>query len=445
MNPTRSGTSPAGDLGIGLLTCAVLAVTGCDAAPPDAGAPGMDPASADAALASLDTTPSPAAPGSGEPNLTTDADGGVYLSWLEPSEAGHALRFARLGADGWGAPRTIIDRPDLFVNWADFPSLAVFGDGVIAAHWLEKSGPGTYSYDVRMALSRDGGSTWSDDVVPHRDGVEAEHGFVSLVPLDGDVAVLWLDGRATVDGDPMTLRFTTVAADGSLGPESRVDASVCDCCQTTMARTADGLVAAYRDRTADEVRDIYVTRRVNGEWSEGRPVHRDGWVIDACPVNGPSLATQGDTVVVAWFTAAREGEGDGQSRDGSPGGPGRVLAAFSTDGGATFGAPVRVDDGDPMGRVAALPPQRGGTLVSWLERTGSGAEVRVRRVEPGRVGPAYTVTGAAAQRATGFPRMVRTGDRVVFAWTAPGEGGGVRTALGKLPGELDTEPRVEDR
>ncbi|MGK7312262.1 MAG: exo-alpha-sialidase [Candidatus Longimicrobiales bacterium M2_2A_002] len=426
---TRHRSPPHG--GPLLATVATIVVlTGAAAC--DAPAPAPDPGPP---VIGFDTVASPAAAGSGEPNLVVDDDGVAYLSWLEPSETGHALRFARWDGDGWGEPRTVVDRPDLFVNWADFPSLAVFDDSVLAAHWLQMSGPGTYTYDVRMALSTDGGTSWSEDIVPHRDGAQAEHGFVSLVPLGDRLAVLWLDGRATVAGDPMTLRFTTVDASGALGSETRLDAGVCDCCQTAMAPTTDGLVAAYRDRTADEVRDIYAARYIDGAWTDGRPVHRDGWVIPGCPVNGPSLATRGDTVAVAWFTAAETGD---------TGEDGRTLAAFSADGGASFGPPVRVDDGGAMGRVDVIAVDGRGALVSWLERTDAGAEVRVRRVEPDGVGPAFTVAGAAAARAAGFPRMVRAGDRVLFAWTATGEIGGVRTATARLP-DAGTGQDEEDR
>lgn len=409
--------APLGTLLIGL---GMLGLLACDT-------PETEP------VAALEAVPSPAAPGSGEPNLAVGPDGVVHLSWLEPSETGHALRFAAWAADGWGEPRTIIDRADLFVNWADFPSLAFFGDGMMAAHWLEKSGPGIYSYDVRMAFSRDGGATWSGDIVPHRDGIDAEHGFVSLVPLDSRLAALWLDGRATVDGEPMTLRFTTLDSTGELGPGVRVDATVCDCCQTAMAPTRTGLVAAYRDRTADEVRDIYVTRYVDGRWTDGQPVHEDGWTIEACPVNGPSLATAGDTVALAWFTAARPDSGSTDSAEQRPSGESaRSYVAFSEDGGATFGPPIRVDDGQAMGRVDIAMLEDGRVLVSWLERTEAGAEVRVRHVDRSGPGPAMTIAGAAAERATGFPRMIRVGSRVVFAWTEPGESGGVRMAVGRL-------------
>ena len=36
---------------------------------------------------------------------------------------------------------------------------------------------------------------------------------------------------------------------------------------------------AYRDRSADEVRDISIVRRVGGRWTKPAPVHDDGWKI----------------------------------------------------------------------------------------------------------------------------------------------------------------------
>ncbi len=63
--------------------------------------------------------------------------------------------------------------------------------------------------------------------------------------------------------------------------------------------TARGPVVAYRDRSVDEVRDIAVVRRVNGTWTTPAVVHDDHWQIAACPVNGPALASRGDTVVIA--------------------------------------------------------------------------------------------------------------------------------------------------
>ena len=212
----------------------------------------------------------PAAPGSGEPNLAVAADGTVLLSWIEPDgESGHALRFASLDAGGaWSAPRTIAAGRDWFVNWADFPALAVLPDGTLFAHWLAKSGPGTYAYDVRVASSRDGGKTWSRPVVPHRDGTPTEHGFVSMSPWSNEaMGVVWLDGRKTAAaahgahgqaGGEMALVHTTLDGDGGLGAETILDARVCDCCQTDMARTGDAgrrrLSGSFRNGGAGHLR-----------------------------------------------------------------------------------------------------------------------------------------------------------------------------------------------
>ncbi|HSH44999.1 MAG TPA: hypothetical protein VK966_04040, partial [Longimicrobiales bacterium] len=399
----------------GLALMAAAGLLACDTTGEDP--PGPAWAAPDAPVMVLDTLHSPAPTGSAEPNVTTGPDG-FYLSWLErlPDDR-HALRFATLPGNGgpWSDPRTVLEREGLFVNWADFPSVLALEDGRVAAHWLQKSGPGTYAYDVRVAVSPDGGVTWGDDMIPHRDGQEAEHGFVSLFREADRVGAVWLDGRETVEGRPMTLRYTALDGSGS-DPETLLDGSVCDCCQTAVALAADGPVVVYRDRTAEEIRDIHVVRRVNGEWSEPAPVHPDGWEIAACPVNGPAIDASDERVVVVWFTAA-EPEGA------------RVLAAFSGDGGATFGPPTRLDTGGAMGRVDVLMLDDGSALATWMERQQEGAGVLMRRIAADTVGPTIQLGATSSERASGFPRMARLGEHVLFAWTQAGDPPVVRTVL----------------
>jgi hypothetical protein len=382
-------------------------------------------------FASVDIITNPAAPGSAEPNLTVGPGRRVYLSWLEPTrDSSYAFKLAVREGDHWSAPRTIVREKNLFVNWADFPSVIALPDGRLAAHWLQRSGAGRYSYGVRVSESSDGGMTWSPPVTPHRARVETEHGFASLWPAGARrLGVLWLDGRkyrptGQTAPNEMMLITTTVGPNNVLGREVGVDDRVCDCCQTAVAIAGVGPVAVYRDRTADEIRDIYVVRQIDGRWSTPKLVHNDGWRIAACPVNGPAIAANGDRVVVAWFTGAAD--------------TARVNVAFSDDAGNIFSRPTRVDNGTPAGRVdVALQPD-GSALVSWLERTtapgaqggGEGAEVRVRRVRSdGTLGQWATVGRSTAARASGFPQMVATErGEVFFAWTAPGNPSVVRIA-----------------
>ncbi len=301
-------------------------------------------------------------------------------------------------------------------------------------HWLEKVAPEPYAYHVKLAMSRDRGASWSVPIVPHRDESPQEHGFVSMTALpDGGAALIWLDGRNMTEGHgghagDMSLRATTLATDGSLSEDVLLDDRTCECCQTALARTASGLVAAYRDRSPDEVRDIAIVRHVNGAWTEPTMVADDHFVYPGCPVNGPQLAASGDTVAIAWFAAPVIADADTQSPDQMTGPrDAKVQVAFSADGGATFGTPARVDGGDPLGRVDIELLADGSALVVWVERTDSAAAVLARRVRPdGRMDQRWEIAVTAESRASGFPRTVRLGDEIVIAYRLVGKDGGVR-------------------
>ncbi len=373
---------------------------------------------------------SPAGPGSRWPDVKSGADGKLYLTWTESGPDGHALRLASWDGDRWSEGRTVAGGKHWFVNWADFSTVTALEDGSLATHWLPKSSAGTYSYDVAVALSRDAGRTWSDPITPHRDGTPTEHGFVSLVPLpEGLFGIFWLDGREMTAGHEggdgnMALRYTTLSPEGVLGKEVLVDDRVCECCQTSALRSSDGsLLVAYRDRSADEVRDIRVGRIDPEGRVTTRTVHDDNWKIAGCPVNGPAIASRGDTVAVCWFGV-------------STGEEGHVRVSFSRDGGKSFETPIEVDDGDPIGRVDLLFVADDSVLVCWQESVGDGAEIRLRRVSrDGTPGVSLTVTPTVRARSAGFARLGRIGDRILIAWTGPSDPPRIRTSRLTLGGE----------
>ena len=362
-----------------------------------------------------------------EPELSPTGDGRIILSWVEKiDEKRYALRLSLRDVNGWSETRTVAQGENWFVNWADFPSAIALSDGSLAAHWLVKSGKSTYAYDVNLARSSDGGKTWSQPIVPHRDKTKTEHGFVSLIPLsDGRFGAVWLDGRNMKDTketdehapapESMTLRYVAIDRNGNLSDEAELDNRVCECCQTSTAVTADGPIAVYRDRSQSEVRDIYIVRQVNGAWSTPKPVHADNWQINGCPVNGPAVAADGARVAVTWFTGV--------------GGTPHVKIAFSNDAGASFGKPIQVDDGETVGRVDTLLLPDGSALVCWLAGTVEGGSIKVRRVQPdGRVGPPSIIAKTDISRSSGFPRMARFDNEVHFSWTEFGKPSRVRTA-----------------
>jgi hypothetical protein len=344
------------------------------------------------------------------PRLSGGNGDPLLLSWMEENEDGGSLHYSRLVDNGWSKARSVVAGVDMFVNWADMPSVQPMNDGSMAAHWLEMSADLTYAYDVVFAQSADGGETWSTPIRPHSDGTPTEHGFVSMYGTSSGTGLIWLDGRKMVneaDDDPtstgMTLRAAVIGQDSSINDEQLVDELICDCCQTDIALAASGPVAVYRDRSTAEIRDISVARFLDGRWRPGTTLGPDNWEIPGCPVNGPSIAADGDFVAVARFTAA--------------GGEPKVKLSLSGDSGETFGDDIEIASGQTLGRVGVVHLPDGSVAVSWLRTSAERSnEVVVRKVSAS--GQASAVH-AVARNVGSFsvPQIAVSGDDLVFVWT----------------------------
>jgi len=392
-----------------LLLLFILSFVGCGTPAERA----TSPAPAPTTVAQLE---GPAGDGAAQPFLASGRDGSLLLSWIEPGaeEGGSAVRVARMGADGaWSQPSTVVSRNDLFVNWADFPSVVEAIDGTLFVHWLQKSGEGPYAYHVMIARSSDDGQTWSEPARLHDDTSNTEHGFVSLEahPSQPGIAAVWLDGRNMSEGGDhdhgggdMTMRFAMVGSDGAITANAELDDRTCECCATGMAWSDNGPIIAYRDRSPDEIRDIALVRRTAEGWTAPRTAYDDGWKIPGCPVNGPQIAARDGMIALAWFTGA----------EGEP----KVLAAFSKDEGVTFSAPVRLDSGAAAGRVDLVLLSDGTAVVSWLDGSGDAAAVVAREIRPdGTMAEVVRIAETTSVRGSGFPRMALAGEEIVIAWT----------------------------
>ncbi|MDI1248368.1 MAG: sialidase family protein [Lacunisphaera sp.] len=370
--------------------------------------------------------PSPAGPGAMGSSLTRGPDGTVHLSWLEPAAGeSHALKFARFDAAArhWSEAQTIATGPGWFVNWADFPQLAVQGDRMTAV-WFEDN-PATpdhgghhgSGYHARTSASTDGGKTWGTSRAVSAESRAVE--FVALQPLpNGRLLAAWLDGRA---GEAGMQLWSRVLGDGNAAPDTLVDPLVCDCCQLAFTALPDGgALLAYRGRSQEEVRDMKVARFRGDRWEPPRPLPADGWKIAACPVNGPRLAQTGGSTAAVWFTGA-----DGKSR---------VNLATSADAGQSFGKPVRLDLGRPQGRVDAAALPDGTAVLTWLEMSGADGTpggIQMRTLSPaGKLSAPVMLAPTQTTRATGFPRLVwLEGKKLLLSYTEAGEPGRVRTLL----------------
>jgi hypothetical protein len=289
---------------------------------------------------------------------------------------------------------------------------------------MQQHGEG-HAGDVALSRSTDGGFNWSAPIAVNDDGVEAEHGFAALWPATRDsIGVAWLNGGEAGDegmhhGDAgmahgeddmhhgrTGLRAAVFDMNLQRSGESVLDPKTCDCCQSEIVATSRGPLLAYRDRSDAEVRDIVVVRDHGQAWGKPVPVHADGWVMPGCPVNGPSIAADGDNVVVAWYTAAND----------KP----LVQVARSTDAGDSFAAPVVLEQGEAVQGRAAVALDARQAFALWIREDAGGQSLWLSRRTPDLARELQRIEVAKLQgrgRATGYPQIaLRNGDAYV-AWT----------------------------
>ncbi len=357
-----------------------------------------------------------------------------FLTWIAfVDDSTEALMITEYTDDSWVEATEISRGSDWFTNWADFPSLVSFDSAgqILITYWLQKSSPKTFDYDIHMTVSRDGGNTWGQSFVPHKDGVRAEHGFVSMTSTgQGEVMAAWLDGRNTKSGShevnqdhghghggPMTLRSALIGQNGEVRQSRELDNRVCDCCQTSIAGIEDGFIVVYRDRSDDEVRDIYGTRWIKGEWSDPEPVHQDNWQIGGCPVNGPVVTSMDTSVAVAWFAMVQN----------SP----EVKLSFSDDNGQTFSDPFILSSQSPIGRVDVELINTDLAAVTWIDQKEDGAIIVLQFVDRfGAVKDSTVVAEVQSGRQSGFPRMAKMPEnRLLITWTGGLDSKMVKTAI----------------
>jgi hypothetical protein len=356
----------------------------------------------------VQTIDSPAAFESAEPFLFTAEDGMVYLSWIKETDKKSEMFFSKLMDGGWSTPAHIDSGSTWFVNWADYPMMAINKNNFIASY-LDKSGVGTYSYDVKIKTSSDKGNTWSKSNLLNEDGKEAEHGFTSFIPYGDNFFVSWLDGRNAAmedmsdhhseDHGSMSLRGAILDGTGKKLQDWELDPKTCDCCNTCSALTEKGPIVVYRDRSDEEVRDISIVRWVDRKWTAPKTIFDDRWMIKGCPVNGPRIVANGNRAAVAWFSR--------------PNNKPEVKVAFSHNSGESFEHPIRIDQDKPIGRIDLEMLEDGSVFVLWMER----AVIMGARVGEHGIEWSVPISASSEARSSGFPQVTRSGKLLVLAWT----------------------------
>jgi hypothetical protein len=354
----------------------------------------------------------------------------VVVTWAARA-GGKTDVYAAFSSDGgrsFGAPVRVNDvGGDARVSGEQAPRVSV-ADGVHVA-WCSRSAETAV---VRTSSAAFGEGSFAPAVSVQPEKITGARGWASLaVGPQGAAHIAWLDGRA---GDRAArgamrqdLYHAVRRADGTVS-EVRVATDVCFCCKTAVAAGRDGSVyVAWRHIYPPNLRDIAVARSGDGGRTFEAPVRvsADGWALDGCPDDGPSIAVDHAGVLhVAWPTLVSERAGKG------------IFHSYSTDGGRSFAPRIRLDEsGGAAHPQLAMAAER--MIAVWDEVTARGSRRVCMRAVGGRfkergwtpeMMPAMTLGGPGAT----YPSVAGSGDAAIAAWTEEEGPSGTRVVVQRV-------------
>lgn len=377
-------------LGLGVLVCLVL-VTGCHRFAADASrATAFQPVQ----LSAPDVD-------AAEPVTATAPDGGFYVAWVNHNANSKSdVMLARYDSEGTtsGAPVMVNEQAGVATAWrGDPPSVAVADKSVYVLWTARVESNGKKGTDLYLSVSHDQGKTFASAVKVNDDKLPGAHGMHSLaVANDGKIYAAWLDERNIITPKPSKHAgghhmesnrelFVAHSTDGgkTFSPNRKVAENACPCCKTALAVSPDGtLYAGWRQVLPGNFRHIAVASSTDGGANFSAPVivSDDKWMLQGCPVSGPSLAADASgTLKVVWYAAGE---------DAAPG----LYFAETRDKGRTF-SPRSLLMQETVKGTPALVGTSDRAVAIWQGAVGQQPETKVREI--GGAGAAVSVAANA--------------------------------------------------
>jgi len=368
----------------------------------------------------------------------------IAVAWTASSESKSDIYLSVSTDNGatFGAPVRVNDVEGDARASGEQPARVVM-DKTIHVVWPTRQDSRTV---LRYASSTDDGRTFSKAATVAGDGLSGARGWhAATLGYDHAVHIVWLDGRNAaphqpghVHGPSTSLRAGT--AKPSSGPreaprqdvfhaswkltetgigqrvENSVAANVCFCCKTAAATAGENVYVAWRHIYEGSIRDIAVSRSTDNGATFGAPIRvsEDGWKLDACPDDGPSMAADSHGGIhIAWPTLVV----------GTTPRKGIFYASLSSvtslSGDVAFTPRLRLDSGE----AAAAHPQlasddHGNVAVVWDEQVGGGRRIVVRRVSEGKARAPETFDGEGAS----YPVVAAADGYWIVFWSAESAG-----------------------
>ena len=342
-----------------------------------------------------------------EPATAAASDGSFYVAWVnhDAKQADVMLAHFNHKAEPLGSPVRVNREPGAATAWrGDQPSVAVAPNGGVYVLWTLKVEAGDkHGTDIYLSTSTDGGQSFTSEVKVNDDKAPGAHGMHSLaVAKDGRIYAAWLDERNVHAPMPSTKAeghhmesnrdlYIAFSTDGghTFSANQKVASEACPCCKTALTVASDGtLYAGWRQVLPGSYRHIAVASSTDGGAKFSAPVivSDDRWMLQGCPVSGPSLSVDAasGSLKVIWYAAGE---------NGAPG----VYFAESKDKGHSFSARQLLSQENVRG-TPALAVGSDNVIALWQSADVPNAKMR----ELGTTGTVLSVAANAELPAGAF-------------------------------------------
>lgn len=323
-----------------------------------------------------------------EPVTATAPDGGFYVAWVNHNANSQSdVMLARYNSEGAtsGSPVMVNQQAGVATAWrGDPPSVAVAEKSVYVLWTARVESNGKKGTDLYFSVSHDQGKSFASPVKVNDDKLPGAHGMHSLaVANDGKIYVAWLDERNIIQPKPSKHAgghhmesnrelFVAQSTDGgkTFSANRKVAENVCPCCKTALAVLPDGtLYASWRQVLPGNFRHIAVASSTDGGASFSSPVivSDDKWMLQGCPVSGPSLSADASgTLKVVWYAAGE---------NSAPG----LYFAETRDKGRTFSPRSLVMQENVKG-TPALVSANDRAVAIWQGSVGQQPDTKIREL-----------------------------------------------------------------
>lgn len=254
------------------------------------------------------------------------------------------------------------------------------------AHGLPSDG------DLIAWRSTDDGKTWSKGIVVNDVPGSPTEGLHALAAEGhGRLFAAWLDHR----GGHGTKLYGAESRDGGATWSKNVliyespEGTICECCAPSLAVDSHGGVFVMWRNWLDGSRDMYLARSGDGlRFSKPEKLGSGTWKLNACPMDGGGIVVENGAVVSVWRrdhdvyldTAGQPETRIGTGTDPSiSAGASGVFAIWSTPSGLLAKVPGKADPVELGAKgsfpdIVALP--RTGALAAWEDN----GRIEIRRV-----------------------------------------------------------------